>query len=197
MATTMQAIADLAGVAVETVYAQGNKASLLTTCLDRSIVGDDEPVAFLDRPELVAILASRDQVTIVTGWARAITALAGRACRILAAFEQGAATDPALAELWRERESWRRKDYERLVARVAACGPLACGRDADAAVDVLWALIGPDTAINLLVRCGWDVPRLTDLFTELALGLLIPAMTDPWGHRGQQGISHQVTEDRP
>ncbi len=180
-AATMQSIADAAGVAVETVYAQGTKSSILAACVDRALVGDDEPVPFLDRDEVATPLASGDQVTMVRGWARAIAALASRSCRILAAFEQGAASDPAVAELWSEYEGRRRQDYERVVTMVAEAGPLPDGRDIATTVDVLWALISPDTAIALLLRCGWDRDHFTELVVDLAVETLLPSppFTDP------------------
>src|SRR5260370_34231249 len=49
--TTMEAIAQEAGVAVETVYTSfGNKRTLLARLVDRAVGGDDEPVQILDRP---------------------------------------------------------------------------------------------------------------------------------------------------
>lgn len=49
-ATTIQAIADRAGVAVQTVYAVfGNKRELLRQLIERTITGDDEPLPFTQR----------------------------------------------------------------------------------------------------------------------------------------------------
>jgi AcrR family transcriptional regulator len=49
-ATTLQGIADRAGVAVQTIYfAFGNKPSLLKELVDVTIAGDDEPVPTLQR----------------------------------------------------------------------------------------------------------------------------------------------------
>lgn len=59
-ATTISAIAQEADVAVETVYARfKNKQNLLEAFLDQSIVGDAEPVPFLDRPAVQAMQAGR------------------------------------------------------------------------------------------------------------------------------------------
>src|SRR5438270_13886069 len=60
-ATTLQAIADEAGVAVQTVYASfGNKRELLKQVLDVSIVGDDEPVSVDQRPGVKAAEKASD-----------------------------------------------------------------------------------------------------------------------------------------
>ena len=50
--TTLAAIADEAGVSVETIYnGFGSKKGLLEAARDFSIVGDSEPVPFVERPE--------------------------------------------------------------------------------------------------------------------------------------------------
>ncbi len=52
----MRDIATPAGVSVETVYAHfGSKIDLFNTVLDVAVVGDDDPVALVDRPEFAAL----------------------------------------------------------------------------------------------------------------------------------------------
>src|SRR5512134_811825 len=61
-ATTIDAVAAEADVAVETVYARfKNKRNLLAAYLDVSIVGDADRVPLLDRPEVQAVRAITDQ----------------------------------------------------------------------------------------------------------------------------------------
>src|SRR5215471_15823853 len=56
-ATTIEAIAEAADVPLPTVYRVfGSKRALLAAVLDISFGGDDQPVAFGDRP---AVLAAR------------------------------------------------------------------------------------------------------------------------------------------
>ncbi len=57
--TAIEAIAQQAGVAVETIYATfGNKVAILSAVVDFSVVGDDEPVPLLQRP---GIRAAQDE----------------------------------------------------------------------------------------------------------------------------------------
>jgi AcrR family transcriptional regulator len=52
----MREVARVAQVSVETVYANfGSKGALLREALDVTVVGDDEPVPFSDRPEFRAL----------------------------------------------------------------------------------------------------------------------------------------------
>src|SRR5687768_5982220 len=60
-ATTIQAIAEEAGVAVQTVYAVfGNKRELLRQLIESSITGDDEPQPITERAEALAVAAEPD-----------------------------------------------------------------------------------------------------------------------------------------
>ena len=50
--TTLAAIAERAGVSVETVYKGfGSKKGLLRAAIDVAVVGDAEPIPFVERPE--------------------------------------------------------------------------------------------------------------------------------------------------
>src|SRR4029453_15052233 len=62
-ATSMQAIADEAGMAVQTLYFTfGSKSALLKEMLDVAVAGDEEPVPTLERPRVRAAIADPDPV---------------------------------------------------------------------------------------------------------------------------------------
>jgi AcrR family transcriptional regulator len=173
-ATTVQGIAEASGVAVETVYAQGSKASLLLACVDRALAGDVE-VPLIERPEIAAALIASDQHVITETFARTLVAMSRRASGLIVAFEQGAAADPKLAELWEEYERRRRQDYRRLVEALAAAGALRDGWDIEAATDALWATLSPHTAHALSQRLAWPSDRLVDWSVGIVGTLLVPA----------------------
>ena len=59
--TSIEAIAQEAGVAVETIYAAfGNKVAILAALVDFSVVGDDKPVPLLQRPDIQSAHAEND-----------------------------------------------------------------------------------------------------------------------------------------
>src|SRR6185312_1099317 len=67
--TTLSQIADAAGVAVQTVYFHfGNKRTVLKEAVDVAAVGDDEPVALLDRPWLERVRAEPDPRRVIELW---------------------------------------------------------------------------------------------------------------------------------
>src|SRR3954465_1588741 len=68
-ATTLEQGAGRAGVAVQTVYFHyGNKRSVLKEAVDIAAVGDDEPVALLDRDWVAEAHAERDPHRLLALW---------------------------------------------------------------------------------------------------------------------------------
>src|SRR6478735_1569723 len=67
--TTLDQVSMRAGVAVQTVYFHfGNKATLLKEALDVAAVGDDEPVALLNRSWLEELTDEPDPVRVIELW---------------------------------------------------------------------------------------------------------------------------------
>src|SRR5215510_13295482 len=59
--TTIDAVADAAGVSRKTVFtAVGGKVALLKLALDWAVAGDDEPIPLADRPEIARLFRDRD-----------------------------------------------------------------------------------------------------------------------------------------
>src|SRR5689334_10829413 len=84
--TTMQAIADEAGVAVESVYKAGSKAQLLRRAHEEAVAGDDRPIALYDRDEVRAALAVDDQRELIRTFARVLAGRAGTLTPLSRAF---------------------------------------------------------------------------------------------------------------
>jgi TetR/AcrR family transcriptional regulator of autoinduction and epiphytic fitness len=69
-ATTIEAIAETADVSLPTLYRLfGSKRALLAAVLDVSFGGDDQPIAFADRPDVRAARAETDPAKMVTAFA--------------------------------------------------------------------------------------------------------------------------------
>src|ERR1700724_1499354 len=70
-ATTIEAIADAADTPLPTLYRQfGSKRALLKAVLDTAFGGDDEPIAFVDRPAVQAALAEPDPERLINAFAQ-------------------------------------------------------------------------------------------------------------------------------
>src|SRR3954470_3828034 len=78
-ATTIDAVAEAAGVSRRTVFLSvGSKAELLKTAWDWGVVGDDEPVPMEQSPQVLAMLQVTDPHTPVRLWVGQVLGVADR-----------------------------------------------------------------------------------------------------------------------
>lgn len=173
-ATTMAAIAEAAQVTPKSVYSLAEKPRLLLLAVDRAIVGDDEPVALLDRPEMRDLMAAGDARAQIRLAARIGARTLVRLYPLYRAFEHAAATDPALHESWREYQSQRRADTAKVVRAVADAGGLRPGLSVERATDTLWTLLGWHAVALLVEERGWDEERVGEWMEEVLGALLGP-----------------------
>jgi AcrR family transcriptional regulator len=141
--TTVAAIAERAGVAVETVYkAGGAKSALLRGAMDAAVVGDTEPVPLAERPEVQGLGEGTEDERITR--AVAITAaIHERSAGVWMAIVEAAASD-AKVDAWRlELERGRRLELERSTERIFGA-PLD-----DHLLTMVWVLYGPETYLKL------------------------------------------------
>ena len=162
-ATSIDAIADAAGVSRATVFnVFGDKPTLLKAAYDVALVGDDEPVALPDRADSKAIRAEPDPARYLERYAALITELGGRVSGIYEAVRGAAGTDPEVRPVWEKILAERRVGAEHVVADTASKGPLRPGIDPAAAADVVWILIDPGLHHLLVDRRGWSHETFRD-----------------------------------
>lgn len=155
-ATTLQQIADEAGVAVQTVYFHfGNKRSLLKELVDIASVGDDEPVPLLDRPWVQELRAAPGGTEALRIWLRASRAIFGRVAPILRIVRDAAGSDPEMAAQWEINQHQRHAAHRALAELLDAKGALRRDLTLDEAADTLFALISLEVYVLLTVERGW------------------------------------------
>jgi AcrR family transcriptional regulator len=159
-ATTVAAIAAEARVTPKSVYALAEKPQLMLLAVDRAIVGDDEPIPVADRPAVREVLDAPDAATQAALAARFGAESLLRLYPIYRAFEQAAATDPALREHWRDYQRRRRADVRRVVQAVEAAGRLRPGLTVERATDTIWALVTWHAVALLVEERGYSRRRL-------------------------------------
>jgi AcrR family transcriptional regulator len=173
LGTTIEAVADVAGVAAQTVYyVFGTKRSLLAAVLDASIAGDVEPVAVLDRPWFDALGDEADAAASVAHLAAVSAQILARAAPIYDVVRRASA-DPDVGRLLEENRAQRRSDQQRLVEMLADAGHLRPGLDADAATDIVYGLVNEEVHLLFTGDCGWDLERFQRWMTELLLQQLL------------------------
>ena len=155
--TTMNAIAEAAGVAPDTVYATfTSKVGVLHRLLDARVGGDANPVALLDRPGPRAVLREKDARRLLTGFADGITDILERTARVARILRGAAAVDPEVAALLAGMESTRLGNLSVVAAALNRMGSLRKGVDAKRASAVIWTLASPDVHRLLRAERRWS-----------------------------------------
>jgi AcrR family transcriptional regulator len=171
-ATTIDAIAQRAGVSRATVFtsAPGGKPQLLKEARDQAIAGDDEPVPIPQRSWFKDAMAQTDPRELLRRQAANYRRIADRAARLERALATGAATDPALADLYAEARRQRHFGTSFVAGRLGELGALA---DPETAPDTIYALAAPDVYLLLVDDRGWTPDRYESwLAAQLIRGLL-------------------------
>ncbi len=166
VATTVEAVAAAAGVAVPTVYyVFGTKPNLLSAVLDAGIAGAPDTPAVLDQPWVEALAAAVDAADAIDRLVATSVRIIARAAPIYEVVRRASA-DPEVGALLDENRQARRADQRHLVEVIAAAGHLRTGIDVDAAADVVYALVNEEVYGFLVDDCGWDVTRFERWLTD-------------------------------
>jgi AcrR family transcriptional regulator len=170
-ATTLEQIAARAGVAVQTVYFHfGNKRTVLKEAVDVAAVGDDEPVALLDRPWQDEVRAEPDLRRVVALWVANGRSIYARIGPIMAVVRDAAVTDPDMAAQWATNEAQRATAFRAFADLLDQRGAL--NRPVDEAVDVLCALVGPEV-YGVLTGRGWTPSQWERFVVESVTAALL------------------------
>lgn len=177
--TTVGAIAAEAGVAVQSIYVGfGSKLGVLAAALDVAIVGDEEPVALLDRAwaaELAAIPGARQAVAHLVEHVGEVLL---RTQPIYEVVRSAAATDAG--QLLAENKRLRHEGLRTVAGLLAAKRGFATGLGADEAADVLYAVLSEESYGLLVVDRGWD-PARWQRWAEAALVAALCRVSAAWG----------------
>ena len=171
-ATTMQAIAEGAGVAVQTVYAVfGNKRELLRQLIESSVTGDDEPQPITERAEAQAVAAEPDprrRAELDAALSRSITE---RVAPIVRVIGEAAASDPELATVMEAVKAARRE--EMIASAKIVAGPDGLRVDAEEAAATLYVLYSPQVADMIMRDYGWSPERYEAWLARMILDAVI------------------------
>ncbi len=171
-ATPMAAIAERAGVALDTVYASvGRKPELARLLIESAISGTSQAVAAEERGYVQAIRAAPEAETKIAIYASAMRAIAGRLAPVLGIIQQAAPAEPDLAALWREIAERRAANMQRFVTDLAAVATLRV--DSGAAADIVWATNAPELYQLLVCQRGWTPERYENFLADTWQRLLL------------------------
>ena len=175
-ATTIDAIADAAGVSRKTVFtAVGGKLELLKTALDWAVAGDDRPVALADRRAMQQVLEERDPTALITRWVRIAVEIDTRVARLFRAVEVAAGIDAAARELVEQSQRQRLDGARMIIKRVAALEALTTELTRDEAIDMAWLATDPALFDRLVLVRGWSTDRFEKWLGQTLCGQLLRA----------------------
>ena len=175
-ATTIEAIAEAADTPLPTLYRQfGSKRALLKAVLDTAFGGDDEPVAFVDRPAVQAALAESEPDVLIDAFAHIGRELLERSASVQHVLVTAATVDPEANELLAEIRRQRHTGQSRIVAALARLDALDRNVDRSELEDMVYAFFSPDLYRVLTVERGWSADR----YEAWVARLLKTALTSP------------------
>ncbi len=172
-ATTLQALADEAEVAVQTVYATfGSKKEVLRVLIDVSVVGDDEAVPLMERDAVQAIVREPDQRARAKQQAALITTIMGRVADVTMVARAAAGADPDAAVEWRRYMAQRHEGMTHAASALA--GDDGLRMPLQEAADIIHALWSPELYTILVRELGWSPERYETWMADILERTLLP-----------------------
>lgn len=173
-ATTFSAVAEGAGVSVQTVYSHfPAKRDLLKEVIDQAVAGNDEPVSISNRPEVAAIMAEPNPEQKLRLHAAHAVAIMQRTTLIDQMIRSAAVVDPEAAELWSRGSKERQAGMEQFASHLFEGGHLRKGLSVEQAADRLAVLIDPEFyQLTVGVR-AWTPRQHEDWLAEMLIASVL------------------------
>jgi AcrR family transcriptional regulator len=173
--TSMSAVAQAAGVSVETVYkAFGNKARLLKGTFDVAIVSDHQPVPMLQRELVHRVTAEPDPRRKLFIYGEHLAEAGPRAGALQLLAREAAASDPEAAEVWDQMVTERLTGMTEFARHLHDGGHLRADISVEEARDVLWTFNSVELYDLLVLQRGWAKQRYGRWVAEGLVSALLP-----------------------
>ena len=173
-AATMPAIAQAAGVSLDTVYATvGKKPALFRLLIEMAISGADGEVPAEEREYVRAIRAEADAPGKLRIYAAALCSIQERLAPLFRVLQGAAALDPELAALWQSISQRRAKNMRLFAADLAATGRVRADLSVAKAADVIWTMNSPEFYLLLVEERGWLPKEFEDWLVDAWMRLLL------------------------
>ena len=173
--TKMTAVAQRAGVAVQTVYfVFHTKPELLQACYELAVLGEEDPRPPLQQPwrsEMMAATTGPEALRIFAG---GYASIASRAA-VLDDVVRGAVHEPEAKTVRDHSEQLRRAGYHTILKHVHSQFGLRGDLDTTKATDVMLTLAGPSVYRTLVVDYGWAQTDFVDWLARTLTEVLLPA----------------------
>lgn len=155
--TTVQRIAERAGVNVDTIYqAVGRKPALMRALVESSLSGGAEAVPAQQRAYVLQIRAAATAGEKLDIYAEAITQIQQRMAPIYLALRDAALTDETCGSLWKEISERRARNMLELAADLRVTGEVRDDLDDQRVADIVWSMNAAEYWVLLVEERGWS-----------------------------------------
>jgi AcrR family transcriptional regulator len=173
-ATTMEAIATEAGVALKTVYVIFvTKSGLLRALWDLLLKGDEDEAAVAQREWYREVLEAPDPESQLRLNARNARAVKVRIGGLLRVIRDGAVIDPDTAALWSLIQTDFYDNQRVIIEALHKKRALARHLDVARATDILWTLNHPDVWLLLVGARGWTPEQFEQWLADTSCAQLL------------------------
>jgi AcrR family transcriptional regulator len=171
---TIDAIAQEAGVASETIFATfGSKRAILADVINTAVSGD-QPVPVLEQPGPQAVRQQTEPKQALQLFATDISDRLERVAPVFAVMRAAAQTEPDIAELLKNQLGIRLRNISTLAERLAAQKALRKELNVEQAADIIWAVTSPEVFSMLTIDRGWIRERYVQWLSDTLIRLLLP-----------------------
>jgi TetR/AcrR family transcriptional regulator, regulator of autoinduction and epiphytic fitness len=173
-ATTLAAVAERAGVSVQSIYKIfGSKVALLSSLVDVTIAGDDEPVTLAERAFVAEIAEQPDARAKLARYAEHLSETQVRQAQMMLAVASAASADAEAATIWHKNLRERRQGMAMFAAELATTGELRDDHTLDTVADVLWLAMDVRNYDWLVRQRGWTLEQYQRWYVDTVAGAIL------------------------
>lgn len=159
-ASTLQNIADRAGVSVQSVYfVFGNKRTLLNELVQIAVTGDDESASVRDQEWFAAALTSDTAHELLRTAVHGGRMILDRIAPIAKVVDTATAADPEVKDIVHPGDKGRYFNIHAVAEALTAKPDVAANLSTADAADVLYCLLSPELYLLFVRDRGWPPAR--------------------------------------
>jgi TetR/AcrR family transcriptional regulator, regulator of autoinduction and epiphytic fitness len=175
-ATSINAIAVEAAVAVQTVYASmKTKRDILEAVIQSTVRGEEDEVPIAAGARWGQMEAETDPREKLSMFSRIHREICEREAELFVVLETAAAVDREIAPLLHDKERFRYEDQARIARSLRRQGQLRPGLSPSKASDIVWALASERVYLALVQDRGWSTRQYEEWLTDQLAGALLRA----------------------
>ncbi len=178
--TTVEAIAEAAGVAAVTVYAAfGSKRALLARLVGIAVTGDERPQPVYERERAQAVMRKPDQRRQVAMFAPHMAQIMERVSPLFEVMDHASPVAPEIVDLRQQILRSRLEGMRAFVRALARNGPLRAALSEADAAETVWAITSAQLHRLLTRELGWDRARYSAWLADTLSAALLPDQPPP------------------